>query len=101
MVKLRDALIAGAMLAVLMSPSTTQAGDITNILRRPVQAINPYVPLIDISQAIPTTRDIMAVPVPQRGSFVRYPFQVVEYGLNVAPSARIARSNNLLPVIEY
>ncbi|MBL8818650.1 MAG: hypothetical protein JNL58_21665 [Planctomyces sp.] len=101
MVKIRHALVASALVAGVLSSGSADAGDITNILRRPVQAINPYVPLIDISQAIPTTRDIMSVPVPSRGGLVRYPFQVVEYGMNVAPTARIVRSNNLLPIIEY
>ncbi len=83
--------IAGCVCGYL--PGTAQADDITDLLRTPVQAVNPYIPLIDVSTAVPTTRDILAVPVPTRRNIGRYPISVLRYGLNVYPSARVARRN--------
>jgi len=73
--------------------SFARADDITDILRTPVQAINPLIPVIDVSTAVPTSREIMAVPVPTRRNLGSYPVNVLRYGLNIYPSARVARRN--------
>jgi hypothetical protein len=71
------------------------AQDITDLVRAPVQAINPFVPVIDISTAVPTMRDITAVPMLPRRGRAAYPVSIVRYGLNIYPSARVLRRNGL------
>ncbi len=80
-----------------IAAASLEAADVTDVVRRPVQAINPFIPIVDVSEAVPTTQDILAVPVPRRGNLIGYPRSVLRYGLNVHPGARIARHNGLLP----
>jgi hypothetical protein len=42
--------------------------------------------------AIPSPADIRAVPVPNSGQLATYPVDVVKYGLNLHPGARVARA---------
>ncbi len=96
--KMRLALLSLATIALASaSQNAASAGDITNLIRRPVQAVSPLIPLVDVSTAVPTTPEILAVPVPRRGELRAYPGNVLRYGLNVHPGARIARQNGLLP----
>ncbi|MCA9064646.1 MAG: hypothetical protein KDA96_16355 [Planctomycetaceae bacterium] len=91
---------AAALLCFAASGERASAGDITDLIRGPVQMVNPLVPVLDISTAVPTTRDILSVPVPRANNLFGYPQQVVRYGLNVHPGARVARRNGLM-LIEF
>ena len=53
-------------------------------------------PGIDLSQTIPSGRDVRAIPTPRRGRLIGYPFQLIRYGLNLYPGSRTARQNGLI-----
>ena len=94
--KMRIALVSLALVTLAgAGENTALAGDITNLIRRPVQRLSPMVPLVDVSTAVPTTDEILAVPAPNRESVTSYPRDVLRYGLNVSPSSRILRQNGL------
>jgi hypothetical protein len=53
-------------------------------------------PAIDFSTAIPSTDDVLNVPVPQANNLLAYPVNVFGYLTNVHPGARVIRHNRLL-----
>ncbi|MCA9058467.1 MAG: hypothetical protein KDA85_08210 [Planctomycetaceae bacterium] len=89
-------LCAAAALCLVMSDRSASAGDITDLVRGPVQMVNPLIPVLDVSTAVPTTQDILAVPVPRSNDLLNYPTHVIRYGLNVHPGARVARRNGFM-----
>lgn len=92
--------VASLALSFLATAETSSAADLTNLIRRPVQMINPFIPILDVSTAVPTTSDLLAFPVPGSRNRLMYPQQVLRYGLNVHPGARVARQNGLM-LIEF
>lgn len=97
MTKIRFAFLSLAAVTVMgTAQSNASAGDFTDLFRAPVQMVSPLIPL-DVSTAIPTDNELMAVPTPNSGNMTAYPLNVLRYGLNVYPSARILRQNGLLP----
>lgn len=53
-------------------------------------------PGIDLSQTIPSSGDIRAVPTPRPNRLIAYPVQVIRYGLHISPVSRTLRQNGLL-----
>ena len=95
MLKMRIALLSLALTTLVSAgQKDVLAGDITNLIRRPLQRVSPVVPFVDVSTAVPTTDEIRAVPAPNRDSLRTYPGNVLRYGANVSPSARIFRQNS-------
>lgn len=72
------------------------AADITDLIRQPVRMVSPLIPLVDVSTAVPTTNDILAIPAPRSNNLTAYPVNVIRYGLNVSPTARVLRRNGLM-----
>jgi hypothetical protein len=53
-------------------------------------------PVIDLSQTIPSSRDVRSLPAPRRERLIGYPVQIIRYGLNLYPGTRTARQNGLI-----
>ena len=97
MTKIRFALLGLTAAATFATAANdVSAGDFTDLFRAPVRMVSPLIPL-DVSTAVPTTRELMAVPTPSSQRLTEYPVDVARYGLNVYPSARILRQNGLMP----
>lgn len=91
---------AAFLLLTSLGSSQASAADPTNLIRVPVQRISPLIPILDVSTAVPTGRDILAVPVPRPRNLLNYPVQAIRYGLNVSPAARVAQRNGFM-LIEF
>ena len=97
MSKIRFAFLSLAAVTVMgASQSTATAGGFTDLFRSPIQMVSPLIPL-DISTAIPTDDELMALPTPSSQRLTHYPIDVARYGFNVYPTARILRQNGLMP----
>ena len=97
MINLRVALSSAALMTLATAgPKAVLAGDITDLFRQPVQTVSPFIPLLDVSTAVPTTNEIFAVPAPSRENLTAYPVNLFRYGLTVSPSARILQQNGLM-----
>ena len=98
MSKIRFAFLSLAAVTVMgVSQSTATAGGFTDLFRSPVQMVSPLVPFLDVSTAIPSDNELMAMPSPNSQRLTEYPVDVVRYGFNVYPTARILRQNGLMP----
>lgn len=96
-------LLAIAVVAIAFSTANSnvvRADVLETVLLVPRAAINDglnqVVPIIDFSQTIPSADDVRAVPRPRAGRLIRYPVQVLRYGLNLYPGSRTARQNGLI-----
>lgn len=97
MIKMRVALLTLASATLVTAgQNEASAADITNFIRQPVQMVSPLIPFVDVSTAVPTTNEILAVPAPGRNNLTAYPASVINYGLTVSPSARVLRQNGLM-----
>lgn len=80
--------------------SVAQADELDAVLSVPQAVINDglasVVPVIDLSQTIPSSDDVRAVPNPADQPLIEYPIHVIRYGLNLYPTSRIIR-HNLFP----
>ena len=88
------------MLISAVSTSNAQADLLDDVMDVPRAVVNDgiaeIVPVIDLSQTIPSGRDVRAVPSPRSGRILEYPFQLLRYGLNLYPGSRTARQNGLI-----
>lgn len=89
-------------LAAIVTCTQTQSAradllqGVLSVPRRIVSRVDRVTPMVDLSTAIPTAREVRQfpmVPRPGNGRILRYPGRVVRYGLNVYPTARVIRRN--------
>jgi hypothetical protein len=85
--KLRSAVLFTlvAAIACLLQTEASAAG------RRAWANQQPATPMTTPATILPSPAEVMAVPVPQAGRVIAYPVDVVRYGLNVHPGARLVR----------
>ena len=80
--------------------NVARADELDAVLSVPQVVINDglasVVPIIDLSQTIPSSDDVRAVPNPADQPLIVYPIHVIQYGLNLYPTSRIIR-HNLFP----
>ncbi len=97
MLKMRHVFLSLATVTLINAgQNQASAADITDFVREPVRMVSPFVPFVDVSTAVPTTNEILAVPTPSRTNPTAYPVDVVRYGLTVSPSARVLRQNGFM-----
>ena len=96
-------LLALAAITLAVSASNfnvAQADELDAVLFVPQAVVNEgiasVVPVIDLSQTIPSSDDVRAVPNPADQPLIEYPIHVIQYGLNLYPTSRIIR-HNLFP----
>ncbi len=92
--------VMSCALAVCGAVSPAEADLLSGVLSVPRAVVNDglnrVTPGIDLSQTVPSARDIRSLPMlpaPGGGRLLQYPGQVVGYGLNVHPGARTLRQN--------
>lgn len=96
-IKMRVAFLSLASVTLInVEQNQASAADITDLIRQPVRMVSPFIPFVDVSTAVPTTNEILAVPAPSRDNVTAYPVNVLRYGLTVSPSARVLRQNGLM-----
>jgi hypothetical protein len=94
--------IAVAALAISVADSTVAKADILDdALSVPRAVVNDGLdtmvgPAIDLSQTIPSGRDVRTLPKPRRGHLLAHPLDLIRYGLNLHPGSRTARQHGLI-----
>ena len=97
-------LLAVAIVALAVNAAdftVAQADILDDVLLIPRAVVNDGVdtmvgPGIDLSQTIPSGRDVRAIPMPRPDRLIDYPFEVIRYGLSLYPGTRTARQNGLI-----
>ncbi len=89
------AAIALAMSAVDSRPAQAQVLETALAVPRAVvnDGVARVVPIVDLSQTVPSANDVRAVPRIRDGRLIGYPIRVLRYGLNLYPTSRILRQN--------
>ena len=84
-------------LSVADSGSAQAAGPLDVVLAIPRAVVNDgvarVVPIVDLSQTIPSAGEVRAVPSVREGRLIGYPVRVLRYGFNIYPTSRILRQN--------
>jgi hypothetical protein len=89
-------------LAFSASDSTAARADVFDVvLSVPRAVVNDGLdqvtnPVIDLSETIPSSRDVRSFPAPRRGKVIEYPVQILRYGMNLHPGTRTARQNGVI-----
>ena len=86
------AIAIAALLISAVSSSNAQADLLDDVMEVPRVIVNDgvdqIVPIIDLSETIPSGDDVRAFPSPRRGRLIQYPFQLLRYGLNLYPGSQ-------------
>ena len=87
--------VALAVCAFDSKPAHADELDVVLAVPRAVvnDGLGSVVPIIDLSQTIPSGNDVRALPNPSDEPLIQYPIRVLRYGLNLYPTSRILRQN--------
>ena len=94
----RIVVIAAFAVALSAAHSTSARAEVLEaVLAVPRVVVNDgldrVVPIVDLSQTIPSADEVRSVPRVREGRVIGFPVRVIRYGLNIYPTSRIVRQN--------